>query len=225
MLLGSHNLSQQAWGVLQNKGSREKSEQLYISIYELSVLLLPSLEQVACWLHLGALLFVQYIKRLAARVQQAYRQHRHFGFSCIATQQPMRPPAAPPVTFWVPGAVPPDNPGMSPLPFGHRALHAIAKSISMSVCIVNFHDMCWLQVLRSSQCRTLCRLCPTVPTMSPGARRKSTPAGTPEATERWTTCEVMHYTCCMRNAWTCKSKMSPSQIWLLCRPAAALASP
>ena len=41
LLLGSHNLSRAAWGVLQHEGAR-----LYIQHYELGVLLLPSLEQV-----------------------------------------------------------------------------------------------------------------------------------------------------------------------------------
>ncbi|KAL4420565.1 hypothetical protein ABPG75_010221 [Micractinium tetrahymenae] len=52
--IGSHNLSRAAWGVLQNEG-----RELYLRSYEVSVLLLPSLEA-------------------------AYRRSRWCGFSCTA---------------------------------------------------------------------------------------------------------------------------------------------
>ncbi|BDA43991.1 Tyrosyl-DNA phosphodiesterase 1 [Coccomyxa sp. Obi] len=76
-LLTSHNLSKAAWGALQKKNS-----QLYIMHYELGVLLLPSLEE-------------------------RYRSHRHFGFSCTQpSQMPSPAAAAQPsrVEFWVSGA-------------------------------------------------------------------------------------------------------------------------
>ncbi|EIE25781.1 tyrosyl-DNA phosphodiesterase [Coccomyxa subellipsoidea C-169] len=72
IVLTSHNLSKAAWGVLQKNNT-----QLHIMHYELGVLLLPSLEE-------------------------SYRRHRHFGFSCTAPASHKPAAAAQPsrVEFW-----------------------------------------------------------------------------------------------------------------------------
>ncbi|KAK9915663.1 hypothetical protein WJX75_002388 [Coccomyxa subellipsoidea] len=75
LVLTSHNLSKAAWGVLQKNNT-----QLYIMHYELGVLLLPSLEE-------------------------KYRMHRHFAFSCTAPSTQKPPADAQPcrVEFWAAG--------------------------------------------------------------------------------------------------------------------------